>query len=128
MTKVLIVEDDRFLSSAYRLKFTKAGYEVKLAMDGSEGMAILSTFTPDIILLDLVMPVKDGFTMLSELKADERYKNIPVVITSNLSQKEDIDKAKSMGATDFIIKSDISLDDLVKKVQALLEKPVASTS
>jgi len=120
MAKVLIVEDDKFLSSAYRLKFTKAGYEVMLAMDGSEGMTILSTFTPDIILLDLVMPVKDGFTMLSELKASEAYKNIPVIITSNLSQKEDIDKAKGMGAMDFIIKSDISLDDLVTKVQKIL--------
>jgi len=120
MANVLIVEDDKFLSSAYRLKFTKAGYEVMLAMDGSEGMTILSTFTPDIILLDLVMPVKDGFTMLSELKASEAYKNIPVIITSNLSQKEDIDKAKGMGAMDFIIKSDISLDDLVTKVQKIL--------
>ena len=120
MAKVLIVEDDKFLSSAYRLKFTKAGYEVMLAMDGSEGMTILSTFTPDIILLDLVMPVKDGFTMLSELKANEAYKNIPVIITSNLSQKEDIDKAKALGAMDFIIKSDISLDDLVTKVQKIL--------
>jgi DNA-binding response OmpR family regulator len=120
MAKVLIVEDDKFLSSAYRLKFTKAGYEVMLAMDGSEGMNVLSTFTPDIILLDLVMPVKDGFTMLGELKANEAYKNIPVIITSNLSQKEDIDKAKGMGALDFIIKSDISLDDLVTKVQKIL--------
>ena len=120
MAKVLIVEDDKFLSSAYRLKFTKAGYEVMLAMDGSEGINILSTFTPDIILLDLVMPVKDGFTMLSEIKANEAYKNIPVIITSNLSQKEDIDKAKGMGALDFIIKSDISLDDLVTKVQKIL--------
>jgi len=120
MAKVLIVEDDKFLSSAYRLKFTKAGYEVMLAMDGSEGLNVLSTFTPDIILLDLVMPVKDGFTMLSELKANEAYKNIPVIITSNLSQKEDIDKAKALGATEFIIKSDISLDDLVTKVQKLL--------
>ena len=124
MAKVLIVQDDKFLSSAYRMKFTKAGYEVVLASDGSEGVNMLSTFTPDIILLDLVMPVKDGFTMLAEVKANEAYKNIPVIITSNLSQKEDIDKAKALGATDFIIKSDISLDDLVTKVQKLLSEKV----
>ncbi|KKT59155.1 MAG: Response regulator rcp1 [Candidatus Gottesmanbacteria bacterium GW2011_GWA1_44_24b] len=66
------------------------------------------------------MPVKDGFTVLSEVKANDQYKTIPVIVTSNLSQKEDIDKAKGLGAADFIIKSDVSLDDLVKKVQNLL--------
>jgi PleD family two-component response regulator len=120
MATILIVEDDRFLSSAYRLKFTKVGFSVHLAMDGQEAMAILQTVIPDIILLDLVMPVKDGFTVLSELKADEKLKSIPVIITSNLSQKEDVDKAKGLGALDFIIKSDVSLDDLVKKVQGIL--------
>ena len=62
----------------------------------------------------------DGGKLIGELKANEAYKNIPVIITSNLSQKEDIDKAKALGATEFIIKSDISLDDLVTKVQKLL--------
>jgi len=120
MSTILIVEDDKFLSSAYRLKFTKAGFTVHLSMDGQEAMNLLKTIKPDIILLDLVMPVKDGFTVLSELKANASLKMIPVIITSNLSQKEDIDKAKGLGASDFVIKSDVSLDDLVKKVQTLL--------
>jgi len=120
--KVLIVEDDKFLSNAYRLKFTKVGYEVHLACDGEDAMKTLSTFTPDIILLDLVMPVKDGFTVLAELKAHDTYKNIPVIITSNLSQKEDIDKAKNLGAKDFIVKSDVSLDDIVEKIQKVMGK------
>jgi len=120
MPVILIVEDDTFLSSTYRLKFTKVGFTVYIAMDGQEAMNILQNVRPDVILLDLVMPVKDGFTVLSELKADEKLKSIPVIITSNLSQKEDIDKAKELGAADFIIKSDVSLDDLVKKVQNLL--------
>ena len=120
MPVILIVEDDKFLSSACRLKFTKIGFTVHIAMDGQEAMNILQNVRPDIILLDLVMPVKDGFTVLSELKANDQYKSIPVIITSNLSQKEDVDKAKGLGAIDFIIKSDVSLDDLVTKVQNLL--------
>ena len=120
MPVILIVEDDTFLSSAYRLKFTKIGFTVQLAMDGQEAINILQNVRPDVILLDLVMPVKDGFTVLSEVKANDQYKTIPVIVTSNLSQKEDIDKAKGLGAADFIIKSDVSLDDLVKKVQNLL--------
>ena len=122
MTSILVVEDDKFLSSAYRLKFTKAGFDVKIAMDGAEAMKTLAGFKPALILLDLVMPVKDGFSVLSELKADSRLKSIPVIVTSNLSQKEDVDKAKTLGAADFFVKSDISLDDLVKKVQTLLAK------
>jgi len=128
MSTILIVEDDKFLSSAYRLKFTKAGFSVHLARDGQEAMDLLKTIKPDCILLDLVMPVKDGFSVLSELKADTLLQTIPVIITSNLSQKEDIDKAKGLGAIDFVIKSDISLDDLVKKVQALLSVQTLQTS
>ncbi|KKS90217.1 MAG: Response regulator receiver domain protein [Microgenomates group bacterium GW2011_GWC1_43_11] len=120
MPVILIVEDDTFLSSTYRLKFTKVGFTVYIAMDGQEAINILQNVRPDVILLDLVMPVKDGFTVLSEVKANDQYKTIPVIVTSNLSQKEDIDKAKGLGAADFIIKSDVSLDDLVKKVQNLL--------
>ena len=120
MASILIAEDDKFLSSAYRLKFSKKGFTVYIALDGQDAINILSTTRPDIILLDLVMPVKDGFSVLSELKSNEQFNTIPVIITSNLSQKEDIDKAKGLGAIDFVVKSDVSLDDLVKKVQKIL--------
>jgi len=120
MATILIVEDDKFLSSAYRLKFTKVGFMVYLAFDGEEAISLLSTGIPDVILLDLVMPVKDGFTVLSELKNNTQWSTIPVIVTSNLSQKEDIDKVKALGAKDFIVKSDISLDELVKKVQDII--------
>jgi CheY-like chemotaxis protein len=120
MASILIAEDDKFLSSVYRLKFSKKGFTVYIALDGQDAINILSTTRPDIILLDLVMPVKDGFSVLSELKSNEQFNTIPVIITSNLSQKEDIDKAKGLGAIDFVVKSDVSLDDLVKKVQKIL--------
>ncbi len=131
MPKILIAEDDKFLANAYRVKLTKTGFEVKIAMDGEEALTILKGFTPDLILLDLVMPKKDGFTTLRELKAAPHLKGIPVLVASNLGQKEDLDKAMSLGAKDYVVKSDLSLEALIKKIQSLLgkstEKPTPKT-
>ena len=117
MAKVLVVEDDRFLVSAYRAKLEKSGYEVQIASDGDEALAVLKSFTPDVMLLDLVMPRRDGFSTLEEIKKDSRLDKIPVIVTSNLGQKEDIDKAMALGANDYIIKSDLSIEELVGKIQ-----------
>ncbi len=127
MKKVLIAEDDKFLSSAYRVKLTKAGFEVQMASDGNEAIAALQTFTPDIILLDLIMPVKDGFTVLAEIKANDSLKNIPVIVASNLGQKEDIEKSRQLGAVDFVVKSDLSLEGVIEKINKILE-PAPSSS
>jgi DNA-binding response OmpR family regulator len=116
--KVLVAEDDKFLSNAYRVKLSKAGIEAKLATDGNEALQILKTFTPNVILLDLVMPVKDGFATLQEIKANSEWKSIPVIVASNLGQKEDIEKGKKLGAADFIVKSDLSLDELITKLKS----------
>ncbi len=120
MKKILIGEDDKFLASAYRLKLTKAGFEIQIAHDGEEIVKALATFLPDLILLDLVMPIKDGFTALEEIRSQEKFKLIPILVASNLGQKEDIDRAKSLGANDFVIKSDMSLDDLIKKISSMI--------
>jgi CheY-like chemotaxis protein len=127
--KILVAEDDKFLGSAYRAKLTKSGFEVQIVTDGEEALAALKTFQPDIILLDLVMPKKDGFATLQELKASEDYKKIPVIVASNLGQKEDLDKAKAMGAVDYVIKSDLSLDALIGKIMEALQadKTVATS-
>ena len=117
--KVLVVEDDNFLVTAYRTKLVNAGLDVQVATDGEEAMKALKSFNPDVILLDLVMPKKDGMTTLTEIKADDKLKNIPVVITSNLGQAEDIEKAKSLGAADFVVKSNMSMEDIISKVKSL---------
>ncbi len=119
--KILVAEDDKFLSNAYRVKFTKAGFEVKVTSDGEELLSTLPEFEPNIILLDLVMPKKDGFATLQEIKKLDKYKNIPVIVASNLGQKEDLDKAKALGANDYIVKSDMSLENLVAKIKILLK-------
>jgi DNA-binding response OmpR family regulator len=117
MAKVLVVEDDRFLGSAYKAKLSKSGFEVQLATDGDEALVVLQTFIPDLILLDLVMPNRDGFSTLDVIRHTEGIKDIPVIVASNLGQKEDFDKAIALGATDFIVKSDVSLDELIARIQ-----------
>lgn len=125
MPKVLVVEDDHFLGTAYKAKLTKEGYDFRLATDGEEVMTVLQEFMPDVILLDLVMPRKDGFAVLVELKKDPRFKDIPVIVASNLGQQEDHEKAKQLGAVDYVTKSELSLDAIVEKI-AKWAKPAAA--
>lgn len=120
MKKVLVVEDDTFLSNAYRVKLTKAGFDVKNALDGQEAIDLLASYTPDIILLDIVMPRKDGFATLEEIKTNDKWKNIPVILASNLGQKEDKEKGMRLGAAEFFIKTDFSLNVLIEKINSLL--------
>lgn len=120
MKKILVAEDDNFLANAYRVKLTKEGFEVLLVRDGAETIEGLKTFMPDLVILDLIMPVMDGFLVLEEIRKSEQWKTIPVIVASNLGQKEDTDRAMQLGATDFIVKSDLHLQDLVEKVNKLL--------
>ncbi len=122
MPHVLIVEDDQFLSSAYKLKFEKENLQTTLASDGQEALEKLQQFTPDLILLDLVMPIKDGFALLSDLKDSEKFRNIPVIIASNLGQEQEVQRGLSMGANDYIVKSNTSLEDIISKVRKILAK------
>lgn len=121
MKKILIVEDDKFLANAHRVKLTKSGFETVVAYDGAAAIDALKTFTPDLILLDLIIPVKDGFTVLTEIKQNANLKSVPVIVTSNLSQKEDVDRAMKIGATDYMVKSNIDLNDLIKKIDKYLK-------
>lgn len=118
MKKILVAEDDKFLASAYQVKLSKAGFDVTVVSDGNEVLAYLKKHTPDIILLDLVMPVKDGYTRLEEIKQAPSFSAIPVIIASNLGQTEDIAKGMKLGAVDYIVKSDTSLDELIKKIES----------
>lgn len=121
MKKILVVEDDTYLANAYRVKLTKAGFEVDNALDGEEALQHLSTFAPDLILLDLVLPKKDGFAVLSEIKTNPAFSSIPVIIASNLGQKEDIEKGLQLGAKDFFVKTDLSLNNLIEKINQTMQ-------
>lgn len=117
---ILVAEDDQFLAKAYKLKLTNDGFNVKVVSNGTELFKEIDNFKPNIILLDLIMPDMDGFTALAKLKSDEKYKTIPVIVASNLGQSEDIKKAQELGAVDYIIKSDLSMRNLVTLVNQYL--------
>ncbi len=117
MRKVLIAEDDTFLANAYRVKFENEGFSIEIASDGEEALAKTKSFKPDVILLDLVMPKKDGFTVLEEIKKDLETKNIKVIVTSNLGQKEDVDRVMKLGALKYFVKSDTSIASIAEMVK-----------
>ncbi|HYD34899.1 MAG TPA: response regulator transcription factor [Vitreimonas sp.] len=125
MFKILVAEDDKFLGNAYRVKLAKAGYEVVLAADGNEAIEALKVSQPDVILLDLMMPIKDGFSVLTDIGSNPTWKKIPVIIASNLGQREDIDKGLKLGAIDYIVKSDMSLEDILAKIKQHLPSSAA---
>lgn len=122
MKRILVAEDDKFLSNAYKIKLSKAGFEVKLASNGEEAVKEVLEFKPDLILLDLVMPGKDGFFVLEELNKSNT--KIPVIIASNLGQQEDIKKGLSLGAKDYFVKSEVQLEDIIRKINKILTPPV----
>jgi len=89
-------------------------------LNGKEAMAVLEKWIPDVMILDLMLPDVDGFDFLSDIKKNDRLKSIPVLVASNLGQKEDMDRAMALGAADYVIKSDLSLGDLISKINALV--------
>lgn len=116
--KILIAEDEIPLARALQLKFVSAGFAVEVAVDGEKTMEALEKGGFDVLLLDLVMPNKDGFVVLAELR--QKQSKLPVVVLTNLSQEEDLKKAKELGAVDFWVKSDISLAEVIDKVKKLV--------
>jgi two-component system, chemotaxis family, sensor kinase CheA len=115
---ILVAEDDKFYANVYKRKLEMEGFKVVLAENGEIALKLARGQTPDLILLDLIMPVMDGFTALSELKKDDKLKNVRVIVLSNLGQDEDVAKAKGLGASDYIVKSNLSINDLVNKIKA----------
>ena len=97
-------------------------FVVFTAEDGKKGLKAALKEFPDLILLDLVLPIMDGFAVLKELKADEKAKKIPVILLTNLSQREEVDKGMAMGAADYMIKAHFMPSEVVDKVKAILEK------
>ena len=113
--KILIVEDDKPMAHAMEIKFGKSGFLATITHNGQEALDLLEKETFDLILLDLVMPIMDGFKVLAALK--EKNNTIPVVVTSNLNQDEDIIRAKSLGAKDFIVKSNTPLTEIIRLIK-----------
>lgn len=120
--KILVVEDDKFLIKAYNIKFTRAGFEVITATDGAEGLEMAKKELPKLILLDLMLPKIDGFEFLKRMAVDESLKNIPVIVLSNLGQQTDKERALALGAKEYLIKADYSLDEIIEKSNKYIVK------
>ena len=115
--KILIVEDDRFLRELMVKKLEKEGFEVVQALDGEEGVKKAKEEKPDLILLDLILPGIDGFEVLARVKEDALIASVPVIILSNLGQKEDIDRGLKLGASDYLVKAHFTPGEIIEKVK-----------
>ena len=115
--KILLIEDDVYLLKIYGNKLRNSNFDVSLATTGDEGLHKVFNEKPDLILLDLILPGKDGFQVLEEIKKDKTAKNIPVIILSNLGQKDDIKRGLALGAKDYLVKADVSLSKVVEKIK-----------
>ncbi|MFZ2303766.1 MAG: response regulator [Minisyncoccia bacterium] len=117
---ILVIEDDKFLRELLVRKLSSEGFDVQNAIDAEAAFAILAERKPTVILCDLILPGIDGFEILRHIKADPKTADIPVVILSNLGQKEDLEKAMALGAKDFMVKANFTLDEIVAKVRSIV--------
>ncbi len=111
---ILVVEDDRHLAEVYQMKFEKRDFDIRVALSGKEAYDILEKFNPVVIILDLAMEEIDGFEVLLHLKSKEKLSKIPVIIASNLGQEDNIKEAMSLGASEYVIKSNSTLENVAK--------------
>ncbi|MFA5961149.1 MAG: response regulator [Parcubacteria group bacterium] len=121
MTKILVAEDEPTLNKALLEFLTEEGFEVMNVFDGEEAVKLAKTKNLDLILLDIILPKKDGFEVLDMLKADEETKKIPIILLTNLESAENIQKAFDKGATTYLVKSNYKLEDIVKKIKETLK-------
>jgi CheY-like chemotaxis protein len=120
MPKVLIADDEKFVTLLYKDMLEHAGFEVVVAHDGAEALELIKQSKPDVVLLDLVMPRLDGFQVLRAVKADPALQAIPVAVLSNLSQDNDEQQARDLGAADYIVKVKLAPGELPERLQKLL--------
>lgn len=124
MAKILVAEDDKLISNSMVTALTENGYEVHAAYDGEEAVAKVKELNPDLLLLDIMMPKLDGIGVMWELKAGEDTAKIPVVVLTNMADMETISKIMEAGGTDYLLKSDQSIDSIISKVKEVLGRQV----
>ncbi|HIC26934.1 MAG TPA: response regulator transcription factor [Gammaproteobacteria bacterium] len=121
ISRILLIEDEKIIAHFIERTFAKKNYQVFVAVNAREARKILKDEKIDLILLDIILPDVDGFQLLDEFKKDDATKDIPVIIVSNLGQKEEIEKGKERGAVDYIIKSNTIPGEILKKVENILK-------
>jgi DNA-binding response OmpR family regulator len=119
--KILLVEDDPFLLDMYSTKFKEVGFNIIMAQDGEMGLTKAQEELPDLILLDIVLPKKDGFEVLKQLKSDGKTAKIPVILLTNLGLDSDVKRGLELGAQSYIIKAHFTPTEVVAKVKEILK-------
>lgn len=120
--KVLVVEDETSYLKVYRLKLEKEGYDVVFAEDGEEAIKKVDQEHPDVILLDLMLPKKNGFFVLKEIRERKEMSSVPIIVASNLGQEEDRQRAQEMGAQDYFVKANTSMADILQIIKKHISK------
>lgn len=120
MKKILIAEDEDILLNVLKDRFEAEGWKVSVAINGEEAIKIIKESPPDLVLLDLLMPKKNGFEVLKEINDNPELKNLPIIVLSNLGGDDDIKKALSLGAKDYFVKTQHPMSEVVEKVENLL--------
>jgi len=120
MKKILLIEDDKFLRELMVKKLLTMDYDVTSAVDGESGLSMIKEIKPDVVLLDLILPGINGFEVLEKAKQNPEIADIPVIILSNLGQKEDIERGQKLGAADFMIKAHFTPQEVVNKIKTIL--------
>ncbi len=118
---ILIIEDDRFLRELMSRKLTQEDFNISEAIDGEEGIKKLKKEKPDLVLLDLILPGIDGFEVLSRAKKDPEISSIPIIILSNLGQKDDVEKGMKLGAVGYLIKAHFAPGEIIEKIKTILK-------
>lgn len=118
--KILLTEDDKFFRDLLIRKLSSGGFEVVSANDGESAIKALETFTPDLAILDILLPGVNGLEVLANIRKNEKTKDLPAVFLSNLSTKEDFQKAKDLGMTAFLVKASVTPDEVITEVKKIL--------
>ncbi len=117
----MLIEDEEMLANMYEVKFQNEGFKMVKALDGEQGLILAAKEKPDFILLDVIMPKMDGFTVLKKLKENPETKNVPVLLLTNLGQDEDVKKGNELGAVGYLVKANITPSEVVDKVKSLMK-------
>jgi two-component system, chemotaxis family, chemotaxis protein CheY len=120
MKRILIIEDEIILRNLLEKKFKQEGYEVTVAVDGEDGIEKMRENKPDLIVLDIIMPRLDGFGVMEKMKEDDNLKDIYIMIVSNSGQPVELDRARRLGARDWLIKTDFDPQEVISKVSKIL--------
>lgn len=118
--KILLIEDEEMLANMYEVKFKNEGFDIMKANDGAIGLELAKSENPDFILLDIIMPKMDGFSVLKALRENDVTKDKPVMLLTNLGQEEDVKRGNELGAVGYLVKANITPAEVVAKVKEKL--------